>query len=105
MRLLFLTAPDSARAEDFKSMLTSRFATVQVADRWQWDRSLLKDVDVVILDWPQQDGISKWMLNGDRTVKPRLPLGPRDQWTIPTVLLGSAGLNLAWAWDVKGAFG
>ena len=105
LRLLFLTEPGSARAEDFRSMLARRFAAVRVADRWKWDRSLLADVDVVILDWPQQDGISRWMLNGDKTVKPRLPLGARAQWTTPTVLLGSAGLNLAWAWDVKGGFG
>lgn len=105
LRLLFLGEPDSARANDFKNMLLGRFAAVKVADRWHWDRTLLRDVDVVILDWPQQDGVSKWMLKGDRTVKPRLPLGRREQWTMPTVLLGSAGLNLAWAWDVKGGFG
>jgi hypothetical protein len=105
LRLLFLTEPDSPRAEDFRRMLQRRFAAVRVADRWKWDPSLLDAVDVVILDWPQQDGISKWMLNGDKTVKPRLPLGARQQWTMPTVLLGSAGLNLAWAWQVKGGFG
>ncbi len=58
-----------------------------------------------MLDWPQQDGISKWLLAGDRTVAPRCPLGVREDWTKPIVMVGSAGLNVAWAWDVKGSYG
>jgi hypothetical protein len=104
-RLLFLGDPESPRTPDFETFLTDRFGAVLTADRWDWDRSLLEEVDVVVLDWPQDDGVSKWMLAGDRTVPPRSPLGTRNAWTIPTLLLGSAGLNTAWAWDVKGGFG
>ena len=105
LRLLFLGEPGSARSEVFRTFLTERFASVRVADRWTWDRALLKDADVVVLDWPQQDGVSTWMLKGDRTVTPVNPLGAREQWNKPTLLLGSAGLNVAWAWGVKGSFG
>ena len=29
----------------------------------------------------------------------------RDAWGVPTVLIGSAGLNLAAAWEVRGGYG
>jgi len=54
--------------------------------------------DVVLLDWPQ----------GEETREMRKltsPLGQRDGWNKPTVLLGSAGLNLAVAWKMKGGIG
>jgi hypothetical protein len=105
LQVLFLGEPGTPRAKDFESFLAARFVAVRVADRWSWDRAVLREVDVVLLDWPQADGISKWMLAGDRSVVPVSPLGARRDWTMPTVLLGSAGLNTAWAWDVKGSFG
>ena len=105
LRLLFLGEPGTPRTKDFEAFLAERFTSVRVADRWKWERASLKDVDLVVLDWPQTDGISKWMVAGDRTVPPVSPLGERRDWTTPTVLVGSAGLNTAWAWDVKGSFG
>ena len=105
LRVLFLGDPDTDRTKDFRSFLTGHFAQVRVADRWHWERSWLKDADVVVLDWGQFDGISKWMLGKDRTVEPRCPLGRREDWTTPMVMLGSAGLNIAWAWDTVGSFG
>jgi hypothetical protein len=56
--------------------------------------------DVVVLDWPQGDHTG-----GFPMPKPPSPLGPRDSWSTPTVLLGSAGHNLAAAWDVRGGSG
>ena len=55
----------------------------------------LRDVDVVLLDWHQGGGL-------DRT---RSPLGAFADWRTPLVLLGSAGLNTAVAWDVFGGVG
>ena len=37
--------------------------------------------------------------------KLKSPLGRRDEWEKPTVLLGSAGLHLAVAWKLKGGSG
>jgi hypothetical protein len=54
--------------------------------------------DVVLLDWPQS-GLPL------ESTKVRCPLGNREQWNKPTVLLGSAGLNVADAWKVKGGIG
>jgi len=105
LRVLFLGQPDTPRGKDFAAFLGEHFAAVQLADRWQWEQSLLQEADVVVLDWPQDDGISAWMRKGDKTVVPKSLLGARADWTKPTVLVGSAGLNTAWAWDTKGAFG
>src|SRR5262249_54054217 len=54
--------------------------------------------DVILLDWPQ----GEYARDMRRLTS---PLGGRDQWEKPTVLLGSAGLNLAVAWKLKGGSG
>ena len=105
LRLLYLGELDTPRAKDFEAFFAARFTSVRVADRWKWDRAALKEVDVVVLDWPQPDGISRWMLKGDKTAERANPLGARADWSAPTLFVGSAGLNAAWSWDVKGAFG
>ena len=51
--------------------------------------------DVILLDWPQGEETREMR-------KLRSPLGKRDEWEKPTVLLGSAGLNLAVAWKLQG---
>jgi hypothetical protein len=105
LRVLVLAEPDTARGKDLQAFFAARFAAARAADRWTWDRAVLAETDLVVVDWPQSDGISRWMLKGDKTAERACPLGARAEWTKPTLLLGSAGLNLAWAWDVKGAFG
>ena len=53
--------------------------------------------DVVLLDWPQE---------GMNDFPPKSsPLGARETWDKPTVLLGSAGLKLAVVWKLKGGTG
>jgi hypothetical protein len=54
-----------------------------------------------VLDWRQTGELGKWR---SKEGKPS-PLGDRESWTTPVVLIGSAGLNLACAWAVKGGFG
>jgi len=93
LSVLYLGSPGSDRASAFEAFLTKHFKTVRVADRTSWDRAAADDVDVVVLDWPQK-------------IPPtERPLGERETWTTPTVLLGSAGLNLAVVWDVRGGSG
>ena len=55
--------------------------------------------DVVLLDWPQSETVRQEWEQG------RAPLSDRDKWQKPTVLLGSAGLNLAVVWKVRGGSG
>ncbi len=54
--------------------------------------------DVVLLDWRQGEETREMR-------KLRSPLGKREDWNKATVLLGSAGLNLAVSWKLKGGSG
>ena len=105
-RLLFVGEPDTPRGKAFVEFLGAKFASVRAAKRFD-DLGDLKQVDVVVLDWPQQGAgsISEWMADPAKKAARRAPLGERDAWTTPTVLLGSAGLNLACVWDVRGSYG
>src|SRR6185295_591660 len=84
---------EAPRAQEFHSFLAERFAAVRVAGRWTFDQALLSDADVVVLDWPQMDGVSKWMLSRSKEKGaplpkvPASPLGTLASWTKPTVLV------------------
>jgi hypothetical protein len=98
-RLCFVGDPASQRAKDFAAFLRGRFAAVELVARADVDPARLQQADVVLLDWPQSDAARNQRAAGWS------PLGERDGWHTPTVLLGSAGLNLAGAWQVRGGFG
>src|SRR5688572_5122584 len=88
----------SERAESFTSFLKGKVAQVEARERKDFKPADATPFDVVLLDWPQ----------GEETREMRKltsPLGRRDAWHKPTVLLGSAGLNLAVAWKLKGGSG
>jgi hypothetical protein len=86
------------RAADFEPFLKEYFAKVDVVSRQDFKSSQAEAYDVVLLDWPQGNYPDKEWLHG-------APLGNRQDWHKPTVLLGSAGLNLAVAWKLKGGSG
>ena len=86
------------RPAEFEPVLKTHFAKVESTRREGFKPQYANDFDVVVLDWPQSDlarlervGVS--------------PLGKREEWSKPTVLLGSAGLNLAVTWKVNGGSG
>lgn len=98
LKVLYVGDAASARATDFKAFLSTNVAQVEVAGRAGFDPARAKAFDVVVLDWSQAESRGEF--------PPRKsPLGPRDAWATPTVLLGSAGLHVAIVWDVKGGFG
>jgi hypothetical protein len=86
------------RADEFVPFLKEHFAKVDSVSREKFRPSQAKDFDVVLLDWPQSGGMRGAWLDGS-------PLGKREEWAKPTVLLGSAGLNLAVAWKLHGGSG
>jgi hypothetical protein len=98
LKVLYVGNATSARATDFKAFLSTNVARVEVAARVGFDPALASQFDVVLLDWPQSES------RGEFPPK-KSPLGERNAWTKPTVLLGSAGLHMAIVWDVKGGFG
>ena len=86
------------RVDEFVPFLKQHFVNVQSVSRQEFRPAQSKDFDVVLLDWPQSGAMRGAWLDGS-------PLGRREQWSKPTVLLGSAGLNLAVAWKLKGGSG
>ena len=86
------------RPAEFEPHLKPHFAKVESVAREGFQPQSARNFDVVLLDWPQSDEVRK-LRNGTS------PLGKREEWSKPTVLLGSAGLNLAVAWKVIGGSG
>lgn len=96
LHLLYVgEAKQPDRAKDFERFLTERFGTVEVATDRPVAPEQIAAADVVVLDWHQGGG----ELGAD------CPLGARETWTKPLVLLGSAGLHVACAWEVLGGYG
>jgi len=99
LKVLYIGERDSARATHFQGFLKENVGKVEFADRKKFKPSEAEDFDVVLLDWPQSESTQDEWKSG------RSPLGDRDTWNKPTVLLGSAGLNLAVVWKVRGGSG
>jgi hypothetical protein len=98
LKVLYIGNATSPRAADFKAFLRTNVAQVEVAARVGFDPAQASQFDVVLLDWPQSES------RGEFPPK-KSPLGSRDAWTKPMVLLGSAGLHMSIVWDIKGGFG
>ena len=69
---------------------------VTVAPRKGFDPAAARDTDVVLLDWSQSE---------DSVEKANSPFGKLEDWSKPTVLLGSAGLFMAGQWQLIGGAG
>ncbi len=99
LRVLYVGDADNARATHFRGFLKYNVGSIEVASRKDFKPSDAAGFDVVLLDWPQSNSAQDDRKSG------RSPLGERDEWSRPTVLLGSAGLNLAVVWKVRGGSG
>jgi len=98
LKVLYIGEPGTPRATAFADFLRPRVARLDVAARDRFQPARGAEFDVVALDWPQSPKAeAEWRGKG--------PLGERDAWTTPTVLLGSAGLNLAVVWKLRGGSG
>jgi hypothetical protein len=95
-RIVYVGNASTARAKAFEEFLRANFAEVMITERKGFDVALAKGADVVLLDWSQQD---------NRSTDAQSPLGPRESWSTPTVLLGSAGHLLAGCWEIIGGSG
>jgi hypothetical protein len=93
--VLYIGTPSNSRGKAYTQFLTQHFRLVKGAERKGFSPQQALAFDVVLLDWSQDE----------RPAKPTSPLGPRETWGKPTVLLGSAGLLLAETWDIHGAIG
>lgn len=94
LKLLYV---GNERAAEFLAFLKPNVAKIESRTRDSFKPSDADGFDVVLLDWPQ---------NGMDDFPPKTsPLGSREAWNKPTVLLGSAGLKLAVVWKLKGGSG
>jgi hypothetical protein len=95
LSVLYVGNPSTPRGRAYADFLARHFRKVEAAERKGFDAKRAEPFDVVVLDWSQQE----------RTEKPTSPFGPKESWSKPTVLLGSAGLLLADAWEIVGTIG
>jgi hypothetical protein len=104
LHVAFVGDLEKDRGKDFLTFLRAHHPRVDAVERKACDPARLRGVDVVILDWSQQDdGVIAWM--NDKKAPRLCPLGDLEHWERPTVLIGSAGLNVAAAWNLPGAHG
>lgn len=103
LKVLYIGDHSTERGHAFALFLRSHTGTLQAVARDTFKPGDATSFDVVVLDWPQN--ISRFTGNKVEWIRPTPPLGDRATWTKPTVLLGSAGLNLAAAWEVQGGVG
>ena len=97
LRVLYLAREgEDQRTEAFTDFLSKHFTTSTTIKREEFERDLVADVDVVVVDWSYRERyVDKYPS----------PLGPLEEWDKPLVLLGSAGLLIAGPWQVIGGAG
>ena len=98
LKVLYIGDTGTPRAQHFTGFLGKNVARVEAVSRKDFKPADAAEFDVVLLDWPQSE-------TAGEERKGRSPLGHRAAWSKPTVLLGSAGLNLAVVWKVRGGSG
>lgn len=86
------------RTSTYANYLKDKVGHIETANRAAFKSADAEPFDVVLLDWPKGPDT-----RDKRNLIP--PLGARDAWRKPTVLLGSAGMHLAVAWKIKGGMG
>src|SRR4051794_29193865 len=87
--------PSSTRAKAVTGFLQKNVGRTEAVARQGFKQAQAEGFDVVVLDWPQSDKTELERQQGS-------PLGARASWAKPTVFLGSAGLNMAIVWKVRG---
>ena len=102
LHVAFVGELQSPRAVDFVKFLREQFARVDAIERATCTPEQLRHADVVVLDWPQEDGVTAKFHDKEPC---KNPLGEIARWDRPTVLIGSAGLNVATEWSVPGGYG
>jgi len=100
LRVMYVGTLDSPRGKAFVSFLGRHFATVRTAPLDRQKPVRPRDVDVVLLDRPADPA------EDYDAQKPRpSPLGHREAWELPLVLLGGAVPTHTARWALKGHWG
>ncbi len=106
LRDLRVAVISADRLESFVPFLRSHVASVEGFKLTEFDPKQRDRFDVIVLDWQQVPTFGGGPGNGFNylTDEP-CPLGERDAWDRPTVLIGSAGMRLSCKWAVRGSRG
>ncbi|HVP73826.1 MAG TPA: hypothetical protein VMS30_08810 [Phycisphaerales bacterium] len=104
LKVLYLGNAGTPRAKAYEAFLAERFAKATAVDRNSFDPASAAEYDVVLLDWSQSDVNAGGVTPGQR-VDLKSPLGPRESWSKPIVMLGSAGLLITSPWQTNGTYG
>ena len=98
LSVLYIGDTGTPRAANFSNFIRTNVNKFESTARKGFNPAKAENFDVVVLDWPQggDDGFRQ---------NPTGPIGPREKWQKPMVLVGSAGLNLAVVWKVRGGSG
>ena len=97
LKVLFVGGTETPRGNAFATFLSERFDTTKAVARDGFDPKMAADFDVVLLDWRQPDVKD--------IAKAESPLGPREAWSKPLILIGSAGLLMGTPWEISGGYG
>jgi len=95
LRVLYV-GNNRTRADEYAAFLKKHFARVTLARRDGFDPASARNLDIVLLDWSQSES---------DVSKAESPFGKLENWSKPTVLLGSAGLFMAGRWQLIGGAG
>ena len=97
LNVTYLARDDNPeRQKSFHDFLEQHFAKVTSVRRSEFDHTQPTDADVVLVDWSQRE---------ERADNYPSPLGELEDWSVPTVLLGSAGQIIAGPWRIPGGAG
>jgi hypothetical protein len=106
LRDLRVAVISSDRIDAFVPFLKSQVASVESFKLDEFDPKRGSRFDVVLLDWQQASSFGSGTGDGfNYLTEERCPLGERDAWDRPTVLIGSAGMRLSCKWAVRGSRG
>lgn len=97
LHVTYVGNADTPRARAHLDFLRRHFAGATAVPRGSFTGP--GDADVVLLDWSQSD------VDIMKMAAIESPLGRREDWKTPLVLLGSAGLLLATPWELIGSYG
>jgi hypothetical protein len=98
LKVLYIGDGPAETDKSYTAFLKSSVKEVESVSRDKFKTSAAAPFDVVVLQWRQSGGAAGSWSQGS-------PLGKREEWSKPTVLLGSAGLNVAVSWKVRAGSG
>lgn len=91
LNVLYVGSTDTPRGKEYVEFLQRVCQGARGASIGEFDPRSAHSFHAIVLDWSEDGTLA--------------PLGDRDAWNKPAVLIGSAGRLLAEKWQLSGGFG